>query len=168
MTADRFRFGGCAAFTLLEVMIALAVLGIAMFALLGLHHQNLQSVIRAHEVTQASMLAQDVLTQAELERFPLPGKTSGDFHALLSGKYPQYRWERTVTNSGLFPDLRQVTVTVLYGPGFARRFSLTEVLHNPAGFPPPNRNQGQGALGQNPSVGQGSAPIGMPIGPGQQ
>ncbi|MBI3759086.1 MAG: prepilin-type N-terminal cleavage/methylation domain-containing protein, partial [Deltaproteobacteria bacterium] len=44
------------AFTLLEVMIAVAFIGIAMLALLSLHQSNLQSVIRGQDLTQASML----------------------------------------------------------------------------------------------------------------
>ena len=59
-----------AGFTLLEVMIAIAVLGIALLALLSLEHQDLQSVIRGQEISRAAMLAQALMTQAELERFP--------------------------------------------------------------------------------------------------
>ena len=62
-----------AAFTLLEVMIALAFIGIAMVALLGLHQNNLQAVIRAQDLTKASLLAQTIMSQAEVERFPLVG-----------------------------------------------------------------------------------------------
>ena len=50
-------------FTLVEVMVAIAILGIAMLGLLGLHHQSLQSVIRAQDTTRAAMLAQAVMTQ---------------------------------------------------------------------------------------------------------
>ena len=48
------------AFTLLEVMIAIAFIGIAMIALMGLHRQDLESVIRAQDLTRAAMLAQMV------------------------------------------------------------------------------------------------------------
>ena len=60
------------AFTLLEVMIAVAFIGIAMLALLSLHQSNLQSVIRGQDLTQASMLAQQLMSTAEVERFPMP------------------------------------------------------------------------------------------------
>src|SRR5258707_11740161 len=103
-------------FTLLEVMIALAVLGIAMMALLALDHQDLQSVIRARELTQASMLAQNLMTQAELARFPDLGSSRGTFEKLFPGQYKNFRWERTVAPSGFFPDLRQVTIIVSFGP----------------------------------------------------
>ena len=44
---------GRAGFTLLEVLIAIAVLGIALLALLSLEHQDLQSVIRGQEDSRA-------------------------------------------------------------------------------------------------------------------
>jgi general secretion pathway protein I len=122
----------CHGFTLLEVMIAVAVLGIAMMALLALDHQDLQSVIRARELTQASMLAQNLMTQAELDRFPDAGISRGTFDKLFPGQYANFRWQQTVAESGIFPDLRKVTIVVQFGPGLSRRFELSELLHNPS------------------------------------
>jgi general secretion pathway protein I len=130
------------AFTLLEVMVAIAILGIALLGLLGLHHQSLQSVIRAQNATRASMLAQAVMTEAELERFPELGLTSGDFEASFPGEFPDFRWQREVEASGMFPDVRKVKVLVQYGPGFTQSFSLVEFLHSPF---PPDTNQPSGA-----------------------
>ena len=118
-------------FTLIEVMIAIAVLGIAMLALLSLDHQDLQSVIRARELTQAAMLAQNLMTQAEIDRYPELGRTSGSFDKTFPGQYSNFKWQRTVADSGIFPDLRKVTIVVSYGPNFGRRFELSEMLHNP-------------------------------------
>src|SRR6202040_2252894 len=92
------------AFTLLEVMVAIAILGIALLGLLGLQHQSMQSVIRAQQSTRASMLAQAVMTEAELERFPDLGRTNGDFESSFPGEFPDFRWERAVAKSGTFPD----------------------------------------------------------------
>lgn len=116
-------------FTLLEVMIALAVVAIALVALLGLHHQDLQSVIQTQDRTRAAMLAQGVMTQAELGPFPQVGTTSGDFQSSYPGQYPNFKWEKVVQASGIFPDVRKVTIGVLYGPGFHRRFDLVEFIH---------------------------------------
>jgi general secretion pathway protein I len=118
-------------FTLLEVMIAMAVLGIAMLALLALHHQSLRSVIQAQEITRAAMLAQAVMAQAELERFPELGTTQGDFSTLFPKEYPNFRWQRVVEASGSFPDVRKVQIVVMYGAGLSRHFTLTEFLHSP-------------------------------------
>ena len=127
-------------FTLLEVMIAMAVLGVALLALLSLHHQSMQSVSRGRDITRAAMLAQSVMSQAELERFPNLGATKGDFSALFPGEYPGFRWQRMVTASGMFPDVRKVNVTVLYGPSLSRSFSLTEFLHSPVPIVIPGQN----------------------------
>ena len=144
------RSSGCKSnqgFTLLEVMVAVAFIGIALMALLSLHHTDMQAVIRGQELTRAAMLAQGLMTQAEVERFPPPGTTSGDFSRQYPGQYSHYRWQRTVEASPLFPDVCRVRVRVFYGPGFKDSFGVTEFLHNP--LPPalPNRqSQEQGTL----------------------
>ena len=126
------------AFTLIEVMVAIAILGIALVGLLGLHHQSMRSVIRAQQTTRASMLAQAVMTEAELERFPDLGSSRGDFEASFRGEFRDFRWERMVEASGMFPDVRKVMVAIHYGPGFTQSFSLVEFLHSPI---PPDATQ---------------------------
>jgi general secretion pathway protein I len=128
------------AFTLLEVMVAIAILGIALMGLLGLQHQSIVSVIRAQQATRASMLAQAVMTEAEIERFPDLGVSNGDFQASFPGEFPDFRWERDVEASGMFPDVRKVQVLIQYGPGFTQSFSLVEYLHSPV---PPDTTQTQ-------------------------
>ena len=131
------------AFTLLEVMVAMAILGIALLGLLGLHHQSIQSVIRAQQTTRASMLAQAVMTEAELERFPELGHTSGNFEASFPGEFKDFRWERAVEASGMFPDVRKVKVLIRYGPTLSQSFSLVEFVHSP--IPPDTNGLPQGA-----------------------
>jgi len=126
------------AFTLLEVMVAIAILGIALLGLLGLQHQSMQSVIRAQQSTRASMLAQAVMTEAELERFPDLGRTNGDFESSFPGEFPDFRWEREVDASGTFPDVRKVKVVIHYGPKLMQSFALVEFLHSPI---PPDPNK---------------------------
>ena len=132
------------AFTLLEVMIALAFIGFAMLALLSLHHSGMQSVARARELTQAAMLAQALMTDAEQTRFPEPGRLTGDFQKMYPGQYPNFRWQRIVEQSEEFPDIRRVRIMLFYGPGFHRTFVLTEFMHNPL----PQLNLPSGSPGQ--------------------
>jgi type II secretion system protein I len=127
------------AFTLLEVMIAVAFIGIAMLALMSLHRSNLDSVIRAQDLTRAAMLAQRLMSTAEVERFPLPGQIRGEFAHEYRGEFSNFRWEREVDVISDFPDMRRVRVTIFYGHGFSRRFNLFEYMHNPN--PPPLPNQ---------------------------
>ncbi len=118
-------------FTLLEVMIAVAILSIALMALLALDHQDLRSIIHAQDMSRASMLAQTLMTQVELGGFPDLGTSSGNFRQTYRGKFPNFKWRRAVTKSGTFPDVHKVTVTVFYGPNFSSSFDLVEFLHDP-------------------------------------
>jgi general secretion pathway protein I len=118
-------------FTLLEVMIAVGVLGIAMLALLSLHDSNLQSVSRGNEMSTAATLAQGLMSNAELEHFPMLGKTSGNFQKLFPGIYPNFSWARMVEASPMFPDIRKVQITIFYGPKFRHSFSVVEFVHDP-------------------------------------
>ncbi|MFZ1888809.1 MAG: prepilin-type N-terminal cleavage/methylation domain-containing protein [Candidatus Binataceae bacterium] len=120
-----------AGFTLLEVMLAMAVLGIALLALLALHHQSLQSVIHGQDISRAAQLAQAIMSVAEMERFPDVGMTKGNFETLFPKEYPNFSWEQIVTLSGFFPDVCKVQVIVFYGPNQSKSFELTEFLHNP-------------------------------------
>ena len=131
-----------AGFTLLEVMIAVAFIGIAMLALLSLHQNNLDSVIRAQNLTRAAMLAQQLMSTAEADRFPLPGQTHGDFTRDYPGQYPNFRWEREVSVLPQFPDVRRVRVSIMYGRHFGRHFDLVEFMHNPTPPQIPGQNGG--------------------------
>jgi type II secretion system protein I len=139
------------AFTLLEVMIAVAFIGIALLALLSLHHSNLQSVIRGQDLTRAAMLAQTLMTQAEMERFPSSGSTRGDFSQIYPGQYPNFRWQRSVDPSPLFADVCRVEVRVFYGPRLRRSFDLIEFMHNP--LPPETAGQ----TGEQPNPPRGTS-----------
>jgi type II secretion system protein I len=142
-----------AAFTLLEVMIALAFIGIALVALLALHHTDLQSVIRGQDLTTAAMLAQSLMSQAELERFPEPGQKRGNFNNLYPGQYPNYRWERVVDQSPLFPTVERVRISIIYA-GESRHFDLTELMHNPTLPAPTLAPQRNGQNGHSTAPGQ--------------
>jgi len=127
-TRGRARYSG---FTLIEVMLSLAVLAVALVALLSLDHQDLQSIIRAQDMTRAAMLAQSLMTQMEMSGFPPVATQSGDFQAMYPGQYPGFRWRRVVEPSAMFPDVRKITLTIFYGPGFHRRFDVVEFMYRP-------------------------------------
>ncbi len=122
-------------FTLIEVMVSLAIVAIALMALLGLQHQTLQSVVRASDMTNAALLAQEVMTQTETGQFPAVGVTTGNFESLHPRRYPNFRWERRVEASAVFQDIRKVRVLIHYGPRLGRTFELTEMIRNPMAIP---------------------------------
>lgn len=99
-------------FTLLEVMVALAVIATAFTALLGLHVRNLKLAARDQAYTQALLLSRSLITEAELGPYPEVGIAQGDFEDRWPGLYTGYTWERTVSDFGVLA-VRQVTIRVI-------------------------------------------------------
>ena len=64
-------------FTLLEVLLAIALLAIALPILLGLRNFDLELQERASELTAATLLAQEKLMETELSGQYGIGETSG-------------------------------------------------------------------------------------------
>jgi len=101
-------------FTLLEVLVAVAVLGIALVSLLGLHVRNIDLIARDERVTEATLLARALMTEVETSPFPDLGAIDGDFELDYPGRYPDLRWEREVFTTPV-PDVREVRVRVFRG-----------------------------------------------------
>lgn len=126
-----FPLNNSSGFTLLEVMISIAILALALPILLGLRNWDLDLQSRAADITAATMLAQEKLIEAELNSvFPL-GETTGDFRnpppgyqALgdIANRADKYRWKRTVTSTPLNA-VREVKIQILWQQG-----STDEVL----------------------------------------
>ena len=72
------RQGG---FTLLEVLVALAILGVAMVATLQALSGGLESTRRAKATAEALLLARSLLDQVGTEVPLVAGTTTGDFNA---------------------------------------------------------------------------------------
>lgn len=136
-------------FTLLEVMIAVAFVGIAMLALLTLHNSNLESVMRAEQLSRAAMLAQAMMTRAEAGQFPDLGVSQGNFNQLYPGLYPDFHWRQEVDPSPLFPDIRRVEIDIFYGPGLSHKFDVVEFMHDPTPPSIPGLNNPAGNQGAN-------------------
>ena len=112
-------------FTLMEVLIAMAILALALPILLGLRNWDLNLYSRAADITAASMLAQEKLIETELSPvYPL-GETSGDFRNPPPGyqvpgdvteRAERYRWKRIITTTPL-KDVREVKIQILWLQG---------------------------------------------------
>jgi prepilin-type N-terminal cleavage/methylation domain-containing protein len=109
-------------FTLLEVLVATAILGVAVVTLLGLHARNLSLAADAENLTIAGTLAGDVLSLARLDPALEEGSLSGDFvarreeadgksHVYGGPRSEEFEWTREVTPTAL-PTLRQIRVSV--------------------------------------------------------
>ncbi|MGD2186066.1 MAG: prepilin-type N-terminal cleavage/methylation domain-containing protein [Desulfobacterales bacterium] len=109
-------FGISNGFTLLEVMVALAVMSIVLVSVYRMHSQSLTMNTAARFYTQAPMLAQGKMVELvalSSDAFP---EDSGDF----GEQYPGYSWRASVADvtseilGEVAEDLKQIEVTVLY------------------------------------------------------
>lgn len=107
-------------FTLLEVMIALAILAVALVALLGLRNRDVQMQAYARDVTRATLVARQMALTADAEGTPELGFTEGDFGT----DRPGFAWKRQVTPflaEFLGDRVREIRISVLWGVPEDRR-----------------------------------------------
>jgi serine O-acetyltransferase len=78
-------------FTLLEVMAAVVLLSLALVSLLHANNQSLLLKGNAQNVTQATLLAREKLSEIQMDPSSLEDTQSGDFGA----RFPYWRWEVT-------------------------------------------------------------------------
>ena len=131
-------------FTLLEVLIAIAILALALPVLLGLRNGDLDLHARAGDITAATLLAQEKLIEAELSPiFPI-GETSGAFEnpppgyqvlGDITNRADKYRWKRIVSTTPLSA-VREVKIQILWQHGVEEEVLevSTYVFGPPASF----------------------------------
>lgn len=102
-----------AGFTLLEIMIALAIVSIAMVSLLSLANRSIGFHDRLQRITAATLLAQQKMAETEVnaEHGTL---TTTESQGVFNRPFQGYRWRINFTSTPL-PSVRMVTVTVLWG-----------------------------------------------------
>jgi general secretion pathway protein I len=123
---DGCRCRGQAGFTLLEVMVALAVMAIALLAVYRMHSQTLFMDTRGRFDTTAAMLARLKLADIDTSKLQDLTSDSGDF----GDDYPGYGWqvESEDVTSDLFkkdgPVIKRITLTISLN-GDEARFTVT-------------------------------------------
>jgi general secretion pathway protein I len=112
-------------FTLLEVLLAIALLAIALPVLLGLRNFDLDLQDRASELTAATLLAQEKLLEVELSGQYSVGETVGEFATLPLGAQTAiqavpravgYQWKRTIAPTPL-ELVREIRIKVTWPRG---------------------------------------------------
>jgi general secretion pathway protein I len=104
-------------FTLLEVMIALAIIAITLVTLLASQSQSLSLASEAKFNTTAALLAQSKIAEVEAENPEDLASDSGDF----GEDFPNYHWDLTVSYLGFagaeeaLDYLRQIDLVVSWG-----------------------------------------------------
>ncbi|SDZ81373.1 general secretion pathway protein I [Desulfuromusa kysingii] len=100
-------------FSLLEVMIALAIVAIALVSLLGLTNRSILVQDKIQKLTQATMLAQQLMSDQELNTSGLQSNwelQEGEFTDSFAG----FRWQISYQDT-LISQVKQVTVIVIWG-----------------------------------------------------
>lgn len=102
-----------AGFTLLEVMIALAVVAVALTSLLALANRSIAVQERLQRITRGTLLAQEKMTEIELAS---AAKTlvKDPSEGVFAEPFSDFRWRVRFEDTPL-PVVTQVTVTVAWG-----------------------------------------------------
>lgn len=118
-----------AGFTLLEVLVAVAIVALALVTFMGLHLRSLDATIRAQDLTTAVLLAQGKI--AAMGEFPETGEEQGKFEG---PDLERFQWATAVTehtldalaDGGQTVTVRRLEVTVSWADGQQLRYYTLE------------------------------------------
>ena len=118
-----------AGFTLLEVLVAVAIVAVALLTFMGLHLRSLDATIRAQDLTTAVLLAQAKM--ASMGELPETGEEQGKFEG---PDLERFQWSTAVTEHTLDAlvsgqaavTVRRLQVTVYWADGQQTRHYTLE------------------------------------------
>ncbi len=99
-------------FTLLEVLVAVVILGSTLAVLLGAVNRNLVLASDSKNISIARMLAQNKISEIELEGYPSNKNEEGEFE-----DFPRFKWYLSVVPlniSSLETDIKIVKLLVTW------------------------------------------------------
>jgi general secretion pathway protein I len=114
-------------FTLLEVLVAVAIVAIVLVTLLHLHARSLDATIHAQDLTTAVLLAQTKM--AALGPAPTPGEEQGVYD---DPELNRFRWATAVVDHALNPPgglpvtVLHMVVTIFWADGQQQRHYTLE------------------------------------------
>lgn len=120
-------------FTLLEVMVAMALIAIALTAVLGSQSQGVSLAGEARFNTTAALLAQSKMAEMELQDPEDLSANSGDF----GEDFPGYTWELNVSDvmfdrpEHVSDHLKQIDLTVSFGEDKKYQYALRVYRFSP-------------------------------------
>ena len=127
MTRNNKSYLHSGGFTLLEVVIAVAIIGVAMMMLLSSVNRNLDLAAKSRDAQIAALLAQEMLTDIELEGFPQVREEEGEFE-----NYPGFSWYLSVLPYNLSlveTNIRIVRVLIVWNEG-EEEFEASTAISN--------------------------------------
>ena len=120
-------------FTLLEVMVAVALLAIALTAVLGSQSQSVSLASEAKFNTTAALLAQSKMAEVEVEDAEDLTSDSGDF----GEDFPGYTWQMTASSvllghpENVSDHLKQIDLTISWGEDGLYQYGLRVFRFSP-------------------------------------
>ena len=102
----RYPTAGVHGFTLIEIVISLAILAIGLVGILSLFPIGFDAARRSVNSTQVALYAHERLEQVKNTGFPAVGLTTGAFPDI------NYQWSQNVSTVGASGTLRQVDLTI--------------------------------------------------------
>jgi len=112
-----------AGFTLLEVMVAVAIMAMVLITLLGLKNSSMKDVMLAKHITVATMLAKRMMVENTAAEPDLSPEDEGTFP---EKEYQDYTWKKTVVPTPL-PQIMELHVAVLWKEG--TRDEMVEIVN---------------------------------------
>jgi general secretion pathway protein I len=103
-------------FTLLEVLISLAIIAIVLITCLRAQNQSIRLYHLSRDMTIATILARQKMGEIELAEFPELGEDEGDFE----DKFPGFSWQRSVSVTP-FEEARRVALSIMWKEGIRER-----------------------------------------------
>ena len=99
-------------FTLLEVLVALAVIAFAFVTLLGWHAHNIKIVANNQNLCRATLFAREKSSEIQYQVLSQGLQSLGDSTGQIDG-YPGYSYETHVLGTGL-EEMREVILRVIW------------------------------------------------------
>ncbi len=115
-------------FTLMEVLIAMAILAIALVAVFRSQSQSISMATESRFLTTAALLAESKMAEAETSSSLYNHVENGDF----GSDYPEYVWRLEIGDTQL-PQFKKIKVTVT-NKLFTRRGTYELLLYKKAGM----------------------------------
>jgi len=112
-----FRIPHSEGFTLLEVMVAVAILAMVLVGLLGVKNKSTQDVMIADHITTATLLAKRKMTEMLVTAGTGTIMQQEDEGEFPEEAYKGYAWKTSIAPTEMEKSLKEIRVAVLWKEG---------------------------------------------------